>query len=258
MDTTCCIFIGGKQLGVNCLKRLLEKNIRPQWVMGNPDDLNEDNIYHDSLLKFALGEKLEIIRDKKLSDPVFIDSLKKNQPEIIFCIGGTRLIPKEILEIPSLGCINIHPALLPKYRGRYSTAHAIINGEIETGVTLHWMDEGIDSGPIISQESIAIEPSDTAKNLWDNFTIEGEKLFVNFLELWLSGNPIHSQTQDESLATYYSKALPNEGIIDWSWSGEKIRNFIRAMTFEPFPPAQIEIGNKTMVIVDEKYYTGPK
>ena len=68
------------------------------------------------------------------------------------------------------------------------------------------MDEGIDSGPIISQETIAIKPSDTAKNLWDNFTIEGEKLFVNFLELWLSGNPIPSQTQDESLATYYPKA----------------------------------------------------
>ena len=168
------------------------------------------------------------------------------------------MIPKEILEIPSLGCINIHPALLPKYRGRYSTAHAIFNGEIETGATLHWMDEGIDSGPIILQESIAIEPSDTAKTLWDNFTVEGEKLFVNFLELWLSGNPIPSQTQDGSLATYYPKALPNEGIIDWSWSGEKIRNFIRAMTFNLFPPVKIGIGNKTMVIIDEKYYAGLK
>jgi len=245
-------------LGVNCLKQLLENNIQPQLVIGNPDDLGEDSIFHDSLLKFASDEKLEIIRGKKLSDPYIIASFKKIQPEIIFCIGGTRLLPKEILETPKLGCINIHPALLPKYRGRYSTAHAIFNGETKTGATLHWMDEGVDSGPIISQVSITIEQSDTAKTLWGKFTVEGEKLFGSFLELWLSGNSIPSKSQDESLATYYPKALPNDGIIDWSWPGVKIRNFIRAMTFEPFPPAQLKIGNKTMVIVDEKYFTGPE
>ncbi|MEK9628125.1 MAG: formyltransferase family protein, partial [Nitrospinota bacterium] len=182
MTSSRCIFIGGKQLGVNCLKRLLKKNIRPEWVMGNPDDEGEDNKFHDSLLKYARAENLKIIQDKKLNDPTLITSLKNFQPEIVFCIGGTRLIPKEILEIPRLGCVNIHPALLPKYRGRYSTAHAIFNGETETGVTIHWMDEGIDSGPIISQETIAIDPDDTAKSLWEKFTAEGEKLFSSFLE----------------------------------------------------------------------------
>ncbi|MEK9628614.1 MAG: hypothetical protein VW455_06295, partial [Nitrospinota bacterium] len=94
--------------------------------------------------------------------------------------------------------------------------------------------------------------------LWEKFTAEGEKLFSSFLELWISGNPIPSRKQDESQATYYPKGLPNDGVLDWSWSGEKIRNFIRAMTFEPFPPADIKIGDKTMVIVDEKYYDAPK
>ena len=258
MNTTSCIFIGGKQLGVNCLKRLLRSDIRPHWVMGNPDDLEEDNTYHDSLLKFAREEKLKIVHEKKLSNPTLIASLKKIQPEIIFCIGGTRLIPKDILEIPRLGCVNIHPALLPKYRGRYSTAHAIFNGETETGVTIHWMDEGIDSGPIILQEPIKIGPNDTAKALWEKFTTEGENLFGTFLKLWISGAPIPSQAQDENLASYYPKALPNEGEIDWSWSGEKIKNFIRAMTFEPFPPAKFNIGKKNMVIVDEKYFNGSK
>tara|TARA_A100001037_G_C15112905_1_gene619915 strand:+ start:1034 stop:1807 length:774 start_codon:yes stop_codon:yes gene_type:complete len=253
---TRCIFIGGKQLGINCLKVLLKNKIRPEIVIGNPDDNLEDNALHDSLLKYAGLECLEIVRDKKLSDPQLIYSFNKIQPEIIFCIGGTRLIPKDILEVPKLGCINIHPALLPKYRGRYSTAHAIFNGESRTGVTLHWLDQGIDSGPIISQKTIKIEPNDTAKTLWEKFCSEGERLFEEFLELWLSGNKIPSKIQDESLATYYPKGLPNDGEIDWSWSGEKIRNFIRAMTFEPFPPAQFRIGEKNMVVIDEKYFNG--
>jgi methionyl-tRNA formyltransferase len=211
-------------------------------------------VLDDSLLKIADLESLETVREKKLSDPELISSFQNIQPEIIFCIGGTRIIPKEILDTPKLGCINIHPALLPKYRGRFSTAHAIFNGESQTGVTLHWMDEGIDTGPIISQIPIDIEPNDTAKTLWEKFIVEGEVLFKEFLELWLSGKEIPSKAQDESQSTYYPKGLPNEGEIDWSWSGKKIRNFIRAMTFEPYPPAQFTIGKKNMVVVDKKYF----
>jgi methionyl-tRNA formyltransferase len=258
MKETSCILIGGKQLSVNCLRHLLEKDIRPQLVIGNPDDKGEDTVLHQSLVKFADREGLKVVHDAKLKDPELINLFREGKPEIIFCIGGIRLIPQAILEIPKLGCINIHPALLPKYRGRYSTAHAIFNGESQTGVTLHWMDEGIDSGPIILQETIPIEYDDTAKSLWEKFTLEGGGLFEKFLELWMSGNPIPSKVQDENLATYYPKGLPNDGKIDWSWPGEKIRNFVRAMTYEPFPPAQFKIGKKSMVIVDEKYFKGPE
>ena len=154
-----------------------------------------------------------------------------------------------------MGCLNIHPAFLPQYRGRYSTAHAIFNGENHTGVTLHWMDEGTDTGPIIFQAPIAIEPDDTAKSLYQKFIIEGEKLFLKFLDLWLAKKSIPSRNQDNSLATYYPKALPNNGKIDWAWPGEKIKNFIRAMTFEPYPPIEINIQDKVMIIVDDSLST---
>jgi len=252
---TCCIFIGGKQLGFNCLKRLIERNVRPELILGNPDDNGEDSLLSRSLLKLAHEENLRVVREKKMSDLEITALFNKIRPEIIFSIGGVRLIPREVLKIPRLGCLNIHPSLLPKYRGRYSTAHAIFNGETHTGATAHWMDEGIDTGPIILQESIKIEHDDTAKSLWEKFTMEGDKLFDRFLELWLSGRPIPSKAQDESLSTYYPKSLPNGGEIDWSWSGEKIRNFIRAMTFEPYPPIRIKIGRKTMLIADEKFFT---
>lgn len=184
-----------------------------------------------------------------------IKLISESRPEIIFCIGGTRIIPPKILNIPQLGCLNIHPSLLPKYRGRYSTAHALFNGETQTGVTLHWMDEGIDTGPIISQSTIGIDPDDTAKSLYNKFEVAGESLFLKFLFLWLSKNPIPSNAQDNNLATYYPKQLPNNEKIDWSWSGEKIRNFVRSMLFDPYPPIKIEIGKKTLVIIDEKHLT---
>lgn len=253
--TTKCVFIGGKQLGVNCLGQLLKRKIIPKLVVGNLDDHGRD-MWHESLVRVAEAEGLSTVKNTKINDAIAIKKIKGTHPDIIFCIGSTQIIPKDILVIPKLGCLNIHPALLPKYRGRFSTAYAIFNGEKYTGVTLHWMDEGIDSGPIIMQERIEINSDDTAKSLYDKFTAVGEKMFVKFINMLLSGEKIESASQDESQATYFPKKLPNKGEIDWAWDGKKIRNFIRAMTFEPFPPASIMIGKKKMVIVDEKYFKG--
>lgn len=251
-----CVFIGGKQIGVNCLRQLLKRKIKPKIIIGNMDDNGIDKSWHESLIKVANKYGLTTIKQRKVANQAIIKKIKASKPEIIFCIGGTQIIPKGVLSIPTLGCLNIHPALLPKYRGRYSTAHAIFNGEEYTGVTVHWMDEGIDSGPIILQEKIKIEESDTAYSLYKKFTIVGEKLFIMFLNLWLSEKKIPAVAQNESEATYFPKGLPNNGEIDWSWDGKKIRDFIRAMTFEPFPPVTFTLGNKKMVIVDKKYFKG--
>ncbi|MCL5432744.1 MAG: methionyl-tRNA formyltransferase [Patescibacteria group bacterium] len=249
------VFIGGKQIGVNCLKRLLKYNIIPELVVANSDD-NGTNSWHDSLVKFCSESKLNIIKGRRVKDKQIIKAIKKINPEIIFCIGSTEIIPNDILKVPKLGCLNIHPALLPKYQGRYSTVHAIFNGEKSTGVTIHWMDSGIDSGPIISQKKINIKNTDTAKILYDKFTKVGEQLFTEFIKKWLYENNILSTLQNKKNASFYSKRLPNDGQIDWNWTGKKIFNFIRAMTFEPFPPVSFKIGNKKMVIVDEKYFKG--
>lgn len=250
-----CVFIGGKQIGVNCLKQLLKYHIVPDLVIPNLDDNGIDN-WHESLLKLAQRKRLSVIRGKKIKDQEIVAKIKHLKPEIIFCIGGTQIIPNEVLRIPNLGTLNIHPALLPKYRGRYSTVHAIFNGDKFTGVTLHWMDEGIDSGPIITQKKIKIGSTDTARSLYDKFTQAGEELFTKFLKHLMSGKKITSHPQYEKDATYFPQILPNHGEINWAWNGNQILNFIRAMTFEPFPPATFKIGDKEMVIVDKKYFKG--
>lgn len=247
-----CVFIGGKQIGVNCLKQLLAHGVIPLIIIANLDDEGKES-WHESLVACAIKNNIPVLKKTKINSSNTINTIKKLSPEIIFCIGGTQLIPEAVLKIPPQGTINIHPALLPKYRGRYSTPHALFNGEKKTGVTMHFMDEKLDSGPIISQKIIPINKTDTAKSLYDKFTDIGEALFIQFLSDWLKGKKISKKPQNEKKASYYPKGLPNNGEIDWTWSGKKIYNFIRAMTFEPFPPVSFKIGNKKMIIVDEKY-----
>lgn len=249
------VFIGGKQIGANCLRVLLSRKLAPDLVIPNTDDTGK-NTWHESLVRIAKENNLPLLQSRHLKESAVINKIKEINPEIIFCIGGTQLIPDQVVKIPKLGCLNIHPAMLPKYRGRYSTVHAIFNGENETGVTLHWMDSGIDTGPIISQQKIRIKDTDTAKTLYDEFTKVGERLFKTFLYKWVRGEKIQSVPQDNKKATYYSRKLPNNGKIDWSWNGKQIKNFIRAMTFEPFSPVTITLGKKEMVIIDKKYFKG--
>lgn len=249
MSHPACVFLGGKQIGVDCLKALLARNIRPALVVPNRDDTGEHAGWHDSLAHVATEAGLPVRIGAKLSDPAIVAEIKAANPDIIFCIGGTQIVQKELLDIPRLGCLNLHPALLPKYRGRYSTVHAIANGETTHGVTAHWMDEGIDTGPILFQESFPITPDDTAKTVYDTFTTVGTRLFERVVDTWRAGETLVATPQDESQATYYPKGLPNNGEIDWSWDGKRIYDFIRAMTFPPFPPASFRIGDTEMVII---------
>ena len=124
-----CVFIGGKQLGVNCLKILLTANIKPALIIPNLDDDGAKPLWHESLTKTASDANLKIILGQKVRASETIAEIKKVNPEIIFCFGGMQIIPKDVLDIPKLGTLNIHPALLPKYRGRFSTVHALFNGE---------------------------------------------------------------------------------------------------------------------------------
>lgn len=248
--------MGGKQIGVDCLRILLENGIRPEVVIPNSDDESPKEAWHESLAKTAEAAGLSVLRGKNLREAEVLARIREIAPDMIFCIGGVHIVPKEILAIPKGGTINIHPALLPKYRGRYSTVHALFNGEKETGATLQFMEDTMDTGPIVSQKAFPITEEDTARTVYDKFTVVGAELFKDFIKRWKAGEKIESYRQDESKATTYPKGLPNDGKIDWSWDGERIKRFVRAMTFEPFPPADFKIGDKEMVVIDKRYFKG--
>jgi methionyl-tRNA formyltransferase len=153
--------------------------------------------------------------------------------DIVFVISWPELLEPDVLEIPSTGCIGRHISMLPKRRGRAPVAWALIHGLAETGVTLFWLDEGVDSGDIAVQESIPIDPQDEAHDLYDKATATTVQLVDELVQTVESGE-VPRRPQDESEATYTHPRRPDMGLIDWSKSAVTLHDFIRAQT-HPYP-----------------------
>ena len=145
------ILYAGKTLG-NLVLNYMIKNHSPEYLIPNLDDNGKDNLLHESTIKIAKNNGVKITNNKKL-----INLCKKKTIDYIICAGTTIIIPQKILNSCKNGAINFHPSLLPKHRGRYSTVHAIFNGEKNTGVTCHWISSEIDKGNIIYQKNLKLE-----------------------------------------------------------------------------------------------------
>ncbi len=242
------IFVGGKKLGYECLNFLIKKKFKPLCVLPNKDDKGYDNSFNKSIVKLAKRKKIKIVNIKSLV--ILLKKYKENL-DVIFCLGSTRILPKNIIMIPKMGTLNIHPSLLPKYRGRYSLVHSIANGEKYAGLTSHWIGKEIDLGKIISKKRIIISKEDTGGTLYRKFTgsaiKEFKKIFLNIVQ----GKKIKTYKPKKGVTRYKNKHFPNNGNINWSWSGNKIYNFLRSMIHEPFPPPEIKIGSKNYYLVSK-------
>ena len=249
------IFIGGKNLGYSCLDHLIKKKLAPKYVAANRDDTGKDNAFSKSLIKLAKINKIKVVKLEKLYRKIINDKYKI---DIIFCIGSTMILPKKILKLPILGTLNIHPSLLPNFRGRYSIPHAIFENKKYTGLTGHWISEKIDTGKILFLKKIIINDDDTAETIYKKFTKYAFKEFKIFLIKILKNRKNLIKNIKIKQGNYRVKSLPNNGEIDWNWSGKKIFNFIRSMVHEPFPPPTVRIGKKTYYILSKKYINKKK
>ena len=167
------IFIGTPDFGIPVLISLIsDKNFDILGVITQPDKKvgRQQILTETPIKKIASSYNIKVWQPKKLKE--FADEIKKLEPDLIVVVAYAQILPKAILEIPKYSCINIHGSLLPKYRGAACIQAAILNGDEETGITIMKMDEGLDTGPIIAQEKIAIETNDT-----------GEKIFNKLSEL---------------------------------------------------------------------------
>jgi len=179
----------------------------------------------------------------------FIGDLKNLKPDLILVNSYSMILPKEILDIPKRGAINIHGAMLPKYRGANVLNWVLINGEKETGITLHYMNEDIDAGDIIAQTKIKISFTDTASTLKRKFA----RTVITLLKKeWpnIINNNVRRMPQDNSIATVVHRRKPEDGLIDWSKPAIEIYNLIRALV-KPYPGAYYfdKKGNK--IIIDK-------
>ena len=210
--------------------------------------------------EFALEKELKIFQPEKVKNNTdFINEIKKLNPDIICVVAYGKILPKEILEIPKLGCINVHASLLPKYRGAAPIQWAILNGDKTTGVTTMYMDEGMDTGDMILKKEVEIADNETTGELWDRLSKIGGELLVETLEQIQSGTaPREKQGEDFTVAPMLNKEMAK---IDWdNKSATEIKNLIRGLN--PIMGAysylngkklkfwKVDIANSLNIIVD--------
>ncbi|HUZ07446.1 MAG TPA: methionyl-tRNA formyltransferase [Candidatus Paceibacterota bacterium] len=183
-----------------------------------------------------LAEKLQlpVLQPAKARDEKFISELRGLQPDLIVVVAYGQILPQAILDLPKFGCVNVHTSLLPKYRGASPIQSAILNGEIETGVTIMKMDAGLDTGEILTQARTPVLPEDNSQTLHDRLAQLGAKLLVETIPNYVAGK-ISPKPQPVEGASYATKIKKEDGKIDWNEPAEKILNRLRAFT--PWPGA---------------------
>jgi methionyl-tRNA formyltransferase len=189
---------------------------------------------------------LAIFQPKRVRDPEFIGILRTLAPEAIIVAAYGQILPKEVLTLPKFGCVNIHASLLPAYRGAAPINWAIIRGEQETGITVMLMDEGMDTGAILMQESIPIGPDDTAGALKEKLALLGAKIIITALPLLESGK-LTPVPQDGTKATMAPLLKKGDGLIDWRLSAREIHNRVRGLS--PWPGAYSSLDKNLVKII---------
>lgn len=164
------------------------------------------------------------------------NALEDHDIDVLLVMGWPELLEPELLETPNMGCVGRHLSLLPKRRGRAPVAWALIHGLEKTGVSIFWLDEGVDSGPIIGQREVEIDPDDHAQDLHDKCTEGTIALLNEEIIPQFRADDISAEPQDHSEATYTHPRRPDMGIIDWTDSAWSVHNFIRGQS-HPYPGA---------------------
>lgn len=230
------VFMGTPEFAVASLEALLKSEDTVVGVVTQPDrPKGRGRALMPSPVKLVCQrEGLPVLQPVKMKDPAFLEALKNWQPDLIAVAAFGRILPLAILNLPSKGCINVHASLLPKYRGAGPIQWAIINGERETGVTTMLMDEGMDTGAILLQEAVPIEPDDTAGTLSAKLARVGGRLLVETLRRLKAGT-LAPRPQDHAQATLAPLLKKEDGLIDWTRPAVEIANRIRGMA--PWPGA---------------------
>lgn len=228
------LFMGTPEFAVPTLGGLIRNGHRVIAVVTQPDrPRGRGKKTGISPVKaFAPGKDLEVLQPERASDPGFCDLVREKKPDLIIVVAFGQILRKNLLEIPTWGVLNVHASLLPAYRGAAPIEWAILNNESETGLTVMRMDEGLDTGPILFQESVPIGDEETGGDLHDRLAHLAGDLMVRSLS-HMAENPIRELDQDHSRATYAPKIDRKICLIDWHESAARVSARIRALDPKP-------------------------
>lgn len=238
------VFMGTPDFSVQVLEMLIN-NTNVIGVVTQPDKPvgRSGKISITPVKEIALKNNIKLFQPVKIKED-YKDILELNPDIIITCAYG-QIIPKEVLDYPKLGCINVHASLLPYHRGGAPIHRAIINGDKETGITIMYMGEGMDSGDIISQSKIDILDSDTAESLFDKLSVLGSNLLKETLPSIINGTNNRIK-QDDTKATYSYNIKPEDEIIDFNKTTREVFNQIRGLN--SWPVAYTYLDNKRLKV----------
>jgi len=244
------VFIGSVLSSFHALRSIIKMNLNyPVDIVGvfglnKAFSVGVSDYY--PIHEYAKKNNLPSFTFKKINEEKTVIQIKELNPDLIFVIGLSQIVSKEILSIPKVGCVGFHPTPLPKMRGRAAIPWMILLGVKESAATLLFLDEGIDSGDIIDQEKYFVEETDYAWDVYNKACIALETLIERNLPLFVRGK-IKRIPQNGKEATYLSKRVSSDGLIDWNNSSEYISRLIRAVS-RPYPGAYSFYEGKKIII----------
>jgi methionyl-tRNA formyltransferase len=228
------VFMGTPEFSVPSLEALLRTDFRVVAVYTQPDRKagRGQQVAASAVKQRALSRGLNVIQIEKFKDAGTVEGLMALAPDLIVVAAFGLILPTEVLNLPKFGCLNIHPSLLPRYRGASPVATAILQGDEITGVSIMLLDAGMDTGPILNQREVTISDEDTADSLGLKLSKTGAELLIETLPLWIEGR-IKPRPQDESAAIYSKMIKKEDGEIDWRLTTREL--WCRVRAFDPWP-----------------------
>ena len=246
--------MGSPEFAVSILRSLIS-NLKIVAVYTQPDRPSGRGLASAAspVKRQALALGLEVLQPQSLKSAEEIAHIQELRPDAIVVAAYGLLIPRAVLDIPPLGCLNVHPSLLPRHRGASPVATAILSGDITTGVSIMLLDEGWDTGPILTQVSLPILAADTTGSLTARLAELGAQLLGNTLPRWQAGE-IKPQTQDQTRATYSHSLRKEEGELDWTLSAPDLERRVRA--FQPWPGCYTRWRGKILKVLQAEVLAG--
>lgn len=230
------VFVGTVMSSYHALEELLINNVNVVGVFTLDQKYAQNVSDYIQLDPLCSQYNIPLYKFKSINDEECINTIQQLEPDYIFIIGLSQIANSDLLKIPKLGCIGAHPSLLPMGRGRASIPWAILSGQTETGVSFFFLDDGVDSGDLISQAVIKIEPRENATTLYNKINDSIRSQMKELIPSIKNGT-VTGVAQNHNLATYTAKRSPEDGYIDWHlMSTECIDRLVRACT-KPYPGA---------------------
>ncbi len=243
------VFMGSPEFAVPPLEHLLVNNYQVVAVYTQPDKPagRGRGLVSPPVKRTALAWRLPVVQPPSLKEAGVVEQLSRFKPDVIVVAAFGQILPEKVLALPRLGCLNLHPSLLPRFRGASPVASAILAGDEFSGVSLMMMDEGLDSGPLLARAQIPISAQDTTGSLTTKLSWLGARLLGEVLTRWTRGE-LTPQTQNEAEATFCRLITKEEGEIDWHQPAVDIWRRVRA--FDPWPGCYTIWRGKRLKIIE--------